>query len=284
MSNKLIKRYKYIDSGTVKIVGPKKLFKNAQYTSPEYDQFYEDHPDYKAKKEPQPQSDVSESDSEVTSGANVGARTTDSPGPEPEVNIQAGAMDTGSSFREDEKQALEEQLKSQYDAQLLGEKQNSRNEGFQEGKQAGLAESAAEIKRLTTLVQSIQTEFQSAASKFFDEVEKLTMDMSVYLAKKIVGEAVSVVPDIIRTNVDKCVKLLAGSGTAQIKINPNDYDTIKGHIPNLEQQTGDKFTFVLEPDNKIERGGCMVEFDGSSIDGRIQTQIEKIQKQMEMIT
>ncbi len=281
MYSKLIKKYKYIDKETVRYVPQPKVLKNADCDNAEYAQFYKEDPEYKAER-----SQSRDAKSDDIAVKNDSSNPADKKGEEQQANFDTEPVNTPdiSAIINEQKKAIEQQLKSEYEARIKSEKQISYNEGMQEGKKAGKAENATEINNLRQLVTSLQTEFREAASKFFDEVEKLTMDMSVYLAKKIIGDAVAEVPDIVRTNVDKCVKLLAGSGVVQIKINPNDYDTIKSYVPELEQQSEEKFTFILEPDNKIERGGCMVEFEGSSIDGRIQTQIEKIQKQMEMIT
>lgn len=284
MSNKLIKRYKYIDSGVEQVIGKDKILKQGDYRSADYTQF-----EGSAEKKPKEDDSATPDNDQQSIGPQepVTVDTTPETGESPEVSSSVQPVEKSpdiNSIIEEEKKAIEDELKKTYESRLNSEKQISYNEGVHQGKKAGLAENAAEVERLKQVVENMQKEFQEAASKFFDEVEKLTMDMSVYLAKKIIGDAVSAVPDIIRTNVDKCVKLLAGSGTVQIKINPNDYETIKSYIPELEHQSEGKFTFVLEPENKVERGGCIVEFEGSSIDGRIQTQIEKIQKQMEMIT
>ena len=262
------------------VVDRGKVYKSGEFTEPYYEQFDPEVIQREKKNDTKPF--LSQNQPQTV------AEDIPSEQPDDSKSRQSAQDENPASDKafipEKEIHSIEERVRAEMEAKMISEKQVSYNEGIQAGKNAGKAENAAEIQRLAQLFTAIKTDFDSAAVKFFEEIEKIAMDMSVHLARKIIGDAVSSVPDIIKTNVDKCVNLLAGSGTVQIKINPNDYDIIKMYIPDLESKFEGKFSFILEPDNKIDRGGCLIDFEGSTIDGRIETQVDKIQKQMEMIT
>ena len=170
----------------------------------------------------------------------------------------------------------ETKIREKYDTLVKIESEKSYNDGFQEGK--------ARADQVSQIVNSISSEFEKASEHFFRDMENVVLDLSVHLAGKIIGEAVSMIPDIVKSNVEKCVNLLAGGGNVMIKINPGDYEVIKECLPNLDQKHEGKYSFILEPDHNISRGGCLIELDGSVIDGRIETQFEKLKKHMEMLS
>jgi flagellar biosynthesis/type III secretory pathway protein FliH len=180
--------------------------------------------------------------------------------------------------------AIKARFNQEYDEKLKTQKDKIYNDGFNEGHKAGLAEGKAEAAKATQLVEDYLAEINNKNRLFFEETEKLITDLAVHLAGKIIGEAISAVPDVIKSNVEKCVELLAGSGDVIVKINPSDYELIKEHLPKLDQKYEGKYNFKVEPENSISRGGCLVEMGGSIIDGRIEVQYEKIKQHMEMLT
>jgi flagellar assembly protein FliH len=110
------------------------------------------------------------------------------------------------------------------------------------------------------------------------------LDLSVHLAEKIVSEAATNMPEVVKANVDKCINLLAGSGEVVVKINPADYEIVKAYLPSLEHKFEGKFSFSLKPDQNMTSGGCLIEMNGSVIDGRIETQLAKIKQQMMLLS
>ena len=195
------------------------------------------------------------------------------------VDHQAGLTDKTAV----ERSVIEAKIREEYKTRLQSEIESAYDKGLQEGRQTGLAEGKAEAEKVSQIINHVIVEFNKESQKFFDEVEEVIMDLSVHLASKIIGDAVTAIPDIIKTNVEKCVGLLAGAGNVLVKINPSDYDTIKEYLPKLDQKYEGKYSFIIEPENNITRGGCLVEMDGSVIDGRIEAQYEKIKQHMEML-
>lgn len=180
-------------------------------------------------------------------------------------------------------EAMQARLKAEYETRIKEETTQAYNRGVHEGQTNSVAVNDARIAEAKKIFDIIKAELDKSAGQFFDEIEKVATDMSMHLAGKIIGDAVNAVPDIVKANVDKCLALVAGAGEVQIKINPADYDTIKGYLPSLEQKSESRFSFVLDPDRNVGKGGCLVEFEGSVIDGRIETQFQKIREQMEIL-
>jgi flagellar biosynthesis/type III secretory pathway protein FliH len=176
-----------------------------------------------------------------------------------------------------------EKLKNEYEHRLKRENQESYLRGLNEGRNQGRAEWAPQSQRISQAMEKAMTALSSRFETHLQTIELSVADLAVFLAEKIVGEAISRIPDVVKENVDKCLKLLAGSGNVIIKISPADYDVIKAQLPSLMQRYEGKFTFCLEPAQNISPGGCFLELDGSLVDGRIETQLNNIKQHIQIL-
>lgn len=281
MFKRLIKKYKYVDKKDIIHVHPERIIKSGKYSTADFAQF---DPTAKMRQKKKIEEQQARSSPVNISGikdkscrssiSSSHAKTSESI--LSSDNSQADSTSLNRTSAQEFSQVFESRLKS--------ETEKAYNQGYQQGRASGLAVVDAKAEQITRLINNVLIEFDKSSAKFFKEIETVAIDMSVHLAEKIIGDAVTMIPDIIKTNVDKCINLLAGAGTVEIKINPTDYETIKAYLPNLDKKFDNKYTFVLEPDQNISRGGCLVEFEGSVIDGRIETQLEKIKQHMELLT
>ncbi len=280
MFKRLIKKYKYIDENNIIYEHQEKINKSAKYSAIDFAQF---DPAAKIRQKKKDEHRSNRSSSAGSSGLeNRPGLQTKTPDPS-NLSETVSANGVPGINQTNPGQTLSTETAEISESKLKTETDKAYNLGYQKGKTEGLAEANNRAEQVTRLINNVLTEFDKSSAKFFEEIEKVAIDMSVHLAEKIIGEAVTMVPDIIKTNVDKCINLLAGAGTVQIKINPTDYETIKAYLPNMNKKFDGKYTFVLEPDQNINRGGCLVEFEGSVIDGRIETQLEKIKQHMELL-
>jgi len=177
-----------------------------------------------------------------------------------------------------------EKLREEYEQKLRRENQESYLRGLEEGRKQGIAEWTPQAQRIRQALEKAMAALSQRFETNIGALEKSIGDLAVFLAEKIVGEAVNRIPDVVKENVEKCLKLLAGAGNVIIKINPADYDVIKAHLPSLLQRFEGKFTFHLEPSQNISPGGCVLELDGSIVDGRIETQLENIKQHMKILS
>ena len=282
MSKRVIKKYNYIGDGVESISRDSNVIKGGDFMPPEFEQFDPFLARIQKKNETTPAIKNAPLKTAVTNN-----RTIPSNLPRQVVSQHKAVNGTAANshvIAVDDRQTIESELQASFTQQLNDAKKQAYDSGFREGKNNGVNEAKKLQNQALQIFTGMKSELEKQRDDFFEEIGHVAIDMSVHLAKKIIGDAVTMMPEIIKTNVDKCVELLAGSGTVQIKINPADYDILKSYLPELEQKQEGKYSFVLEPDNRIERGGCLIAFEGSTIDGRIETQIEKLKQQMEMLT
>ena len=264
--SKLIKRYKYIGGFKAETVRPEKIVKKGRFQVAEL-------PDFKRP-----------------SGAAQKKKRECNPVPaDGSVNDCASSINSPSNnstiieYRYGDP-VLSSNQEARTDDVIESAKKAAHAAGFQEGRSQGLAEVSARVEKIKSITDKMMGELNASSKNFFDEFEKTLTDLSLHLAARIIGEAAYTLPEVVRSNVEKCLGLLAGAGNVIIKINPGDYEVIKELLPNLERKFDGHFSYMIEPDQKISRGGCLIEMDGSVIDGRIETQFHKLKEEMQQLT
>ncbi len=271
--DKIIRKYKYIDEDNATVGKIGKIFKEGKFKEPDFP-FFKLPKKINLKKNSPSQ--------EVTSiKKNVKHKNVNHTSSKILTNGKSSKnIDRNKVIVDSQGGVVSESFK----ARLESEKQKSYNQGFQEGRLKGFAEGTARAEQISQVFSNVIDELNKKSDIFFEEIEKWMLDLSVHLAEKIVSEAASRMPDVVKANVDKCLDLLAGSGEVAVKINPADYEIVKGYLNKLENRYEGKFSFLLKPDKNITGGGCLIEMNGSVIDGRIETQLAKIKQQMMMLS
>lgn len=109
--------------------------------------------------------------------------------------------------------------------------------------------------------------------------EKLVIETAFEVAKKIVQREISN-DTIINENVRVAINKIMGANEVRLKLNPSDVDEMTEASKNLIN--GSSFNKIkIEPDERIEQGGCLIETEIGNVDARISIQLSEMQKQLE---
>ena len=128
-------------------------------------------------------------------------------------------------------------------------------------------------------VYKILQQFDESFIDYEKAFEKLVIETAFEVAKKIVQREISN-DTIINENVRIAINKIMGANEVRLKLNPSDIDEMTEASKNLIH--GGSFNKIkIEPDARIEHGGCLIETEIGSVDARISTQLSEIQKQLE---
>jgi flagellar assembly protein FliH len=109
--------------------------------------------------------------------------------------------------------------------------------------------------------------------------EKVVIDLSVSIAEKIIKKEVkreNIINDVLKESIKKVI----GSNKIFVKLNPNDFEIINQE--SQAQFNNDSYNKIkFESDERIEKGGCLVETEIGNVDARISSQLNEISKQLE---
>ncbi len=150
--------------------------------------------------------------------------------------------------------------------------------GFYQGREEGMRLGQEEIKPYVNLIEGIVKEWEERKEHFFEENELVVVRLAFEIAKKVVHQEISANPDLILYVVREALKKAAGSQNLVIKLNPQDVAVLESgkeeRLPELKKF--DKVEIVA--DEKIERGGCILDTDSGLLDARLEVQLKKIEE------
>lgn len=202
----------------------------------------------------------------------------------------------------DEKNEVEVNLKgleedvSSKDNQWLSNPENAPNSerqaeqalisAFEKGFEAGKTESAKVLqeeyeKRVHEVVNtfsSIVHEFAEEAKKYNREFERSVVTLALAIAKRIVASELEIDESAVLARSREAIRKIIGVEKIKIHVNPADEEYIREHRNDLSSYADSVKEIVIEADNKVERGGCIIESELGNIDARISTQFELVEE------
>lgn len=140
--------------------------------------------------------------------------------------------------------------------------------GYQEGKAQAEGESLAEIQQLQSLITSIGQELKQVDQTMAQDLLALAID----LARKIIGQALTVKPELIVPVVEEALRQLpTASQPVRLTLHPDDAVHIRNHLENHTAHP----KWHIHEDNQIEPGGCRIESGGCEVDATLATRWQR---------
>lgn len=168
-----------------------------------------------------------------------------------------------------------------------------REEAYNQGKQEGIEEGYTRGKQDGK--QEVEHTFDQTVQALGDAMEQINglrrsiLDSSkqdmVRLVRTIVEKVIHVEvrsreKPILRA-VEKAIHAAVQSEEYRVRVNPEDMSVVTENKPLFLASISGLQNIVIESDEEISRGGCVVESDQGKVDGTIETQLEKIQEQLD---
>jgi len=121
--------------------------------------------------------------------------------------------------------------------------------------------------------------YEQKMEEYESAFENLVIKTSHALASKIVEREIEL-ESIVNKSIKTAIAKIIGANEVRIRINPDDLELIDDYSKSLLNKSSfNKIKF--EPDERIEKGGCLIETDIGNVDGRISTQLEELTLKLE---
>ena len=167
-------------------------------------------------------------------------------------------------------------------------RQQAGQQGYQEGMEAGLAEGRqAGETQLQEMIEALKFQFVDLVRlrrKGMLDMEPEIVKLSWEIAKRVVGDELKSNREVIVGIVRSALATLGERDEILIRVNPQDFETVKGHQKALEAMIEGLKKFVIQADGAIEPGSCSIETNLGNVDARIETQFEAIRLGLEEMT
>jgi len=150
---------------------------------------------------------------------------------------------------------------------LLGEKA---------GRDLGEAAVVSMVEKLAGLIEEIS----ALRPALLREAERELVELSFQTARAIVGAEIEARPDVVLESARRGIQRIGAEGRITLRVHPSDANHVWKAREALFPYMSGKGDIAVEPDESIERGGCLAVTDFSEADATISGQFEVLREHL----
>lgn len=143
-------------------------------------------------------------------------------------------------------------------------------QGLEEGREQGRAEWAERVAELDSLLASTHSQFQAGIAGHEDAMIELAFEA----VGKIVGQALASREGVAAV-VRQALQAVRERERLVIRLAPRDVEMVSALHGEFTRLAGAKALEVVA-DERVEWGGCLIETSGGGLDGRLETQLQRL--------
>ncbi len=187
-----------------------------------------------------------------------------------EAIVDRAASDAETLLSQAESTALD--LVAKADARVTEIEEEARargsERGYEEGKQKGQTELDPVIATFRDVAQSIREQRQHILERAEPELVRLAMT----IAERIVHTEVVTNANVVVENVRSALTRIISREVVTLRVNPADHDIIRAHRDAIHAASDVEHLRIVE-DQRVDRGGVVIETEAGTIDAKIATQL-----------
>lgn len=192
-----------------------------------------------------------------------------------EAIVDRAAGDAESLIRQAERKAIDLVANAQARIAKLEEdaRESGHEQGFTAGKSAAEDELAPVITTIRELIESVRAQRSAVIAAAEPELARLAMA----IAERVVHSELQTNQNVIIENVREALTRLVSHEVVTLRVNPIDLDMIRQHRDEIIA-SGDVEHLRIVEDQRVDRGGVVVETDAGTIDSKISTQLREARR------
>lgn len=156
-------------------------------------------------------------------------------------------------------------------------KENSRNQGYKEGKEEGYREGKEEALKMVERLKTIITRVVGERARIMEESEAQIVQLVLLISKKVIKVLSENQKNIVINNVVQALRRLKTKTDVVIRVNIEDLDVVSDHVQEIIEKIEEIGNVTVIEDSTVDKGGCIIETDFGDIDARIATQLGEIE-------
>ena len=165
----------------------------------------------------------------------------------------------------------------------------AKENGYTEGYDNGYAEGKQAIedqmqKTLTDAVEKGQEILQLAERQARESVvaaEGKVVELALAVAQKILARELENTAEVILPIAKKALEKVRDQEQVVIRVNAADYEAVLQNRRDLQMILGQEQALTIAHDQTIEAGSCMIESANGTVDARVSTQFEVLEKTLQ---
>jgi flagellar assembly protein FliH len=148
--------------------------------------------------------------------------------------------------------------------------------GERAGRDLGEAAAASLVEKLSRLLDEIS----ALRPVLLREAERELVELSFQIARAIVGAEIETRPEVVLESARRAIQRIGSEGRITLRVHPSDADIVWKQRDLLFPYLSGKGDIVVEPDESVERGGCLAVTDYSEADATLAGQFDALREHL----
>jgi flagellar assembly protein FliH len=154
----------------------------------------------------------------------------------------------------------------------------AQHDGYTAGVETAHAEMATMLDAMRELVEGARTERHGLITSAEPEIVKL----AVGIAERVLHQQIALDRGVVVEMAKAAIARIVDREKITVRVNPADIERMRLHRDEL-LALGDVKTMRVIEDQRVDRGGVILETDAGSIDAKISTQLREVRKILHIV-
>jgi flagellar assembly protein FliH len=167
-----------------------------------------------------------------------------------------------------------------YEAGFAEGRAAGRKAGAREALEAATQRFAEQTQSLTAALRAVLEDVEARKLRLMADAEGDLLALAHAIAEKIVKVRVQMDSEPVKENLAAAIRHVARASNLTVLVNPADLEAAQTFTADLVRRIDGLEAIEALEDPAVGRGGCVVKYGVGRIDGRIETQLEQIARQL----
>ncbi len=154
---------------------------------------------------------------------------------------------------------------------------NAKELGFNQGIADGRAAAQAEMDEMLATMRGLIEMARVERHKIIQSAEPEIVRLSVAIAERVLNGHIAQQPETVLDMVRSAITRLVNRETVTVRVNPADIEIMREHREHL-MTMNDIDNMRLIEDQRVDRGGVLIETDAGTIDAKVSTQMREVRR------
>jgi flagellar assembly protein FliH len=145
------------------------------------------------------------------------------------------------------------------------------------GHAEGQAAADAEMSDMMTTMKNLVDMARVERHKLMESAEPELVRLAVGIAERVLHQQIALDRGVVVEMAKVAIARLVEKESITVRVNPGDLERMKEHRDEL-LDSGEIKNYRVVEDQRVDRGGILVETDGGTIDARISTQVNEAKR------
>ena len=158
-------------------------------------------------------------------------------------------------------------------AELKNIRQQAHDEAHKQGRDAGYAAGIQQARSEAAQIHALLQNLQDALNQVDEQVAQSLLDLSLEVARRMVGETLQARPEVVLKIVSDAINNLPHfNQNAHLILHPDDAELVRKQMGEQLSHSGWK----IFTESQIRRGGCRVETAHSNVDSTAEARWKRV--------